>query len=181
MEIYILRHGQTDWNVNNIVQGNTNIPLNDVGISQAKEAINKIQEKNFDVIISSNLDRAIKTAEIINIKKLEHIIDDRLAERYLGDYQGLLSEENGEDKLYNIKYNLDINKIETAKELYVRVSNLLDELYIKYNNKKVLLVTHSGTTRAIEAYFLGFDTYGNMPKETLKNCELRKYKYNKKD
>ena len=73
--------------------------------------------------------------------------------------------------------NININNIETAKELYERVSSLLDEIKEKYQDKKILLVTHGGTTRAIEAYFNGLDENNVMPPETIKNCEIRCYNY----
>ena len=47
----------------------------------------------------------------------------------------------------------------------------------KYKDKKVLLVTHGGTTRAIETFFYGVDENGIMPPETIKNCEIREYEY----
>lgn len=177
MKICIIRHGQTDWNVKGIIQGQQDIELNETGIKQAQEKISKFNKYNFDLIISSTLKRARETAQILNTEKnIEIIYDDRLRERYFGDYEGTLANFN-EDPIYNLKTNVKENNIETAQEIYDRVSSLLDEVKEKYKDKKVLLVTHGGTTRAIEAYFNGLNN-DIMPPETIKNCEIREYEYN---
>lgn len=177
MKICIIRHGQTNWNVKGIIQGQQDIELNETGIKQAQEKIKEFNKYNFDLIISSTLKRARKTAEILNREKnIEIIYDDRLRERYFGDYEGTPANFN-EDPIYNLKTNIKENNIETAQEIYNRVSGLLDEIKEKYKDKKVLLVTHGGTTRAIEAYFNGLNN-DIMPPETIKNCEIREYEYN---
>ena len=87
--LYIVRHGETEWNVKKIIQGNEDIPLNKKGESQAKELAKKLRHIKFDVIFSSDLIRAKRTAEIINIeKKLIVQTTKALKERYFGKYQG---------------------------------------------------------------------------------------------
>lgn len=177
MKIYIIRHGQTNWNKKGIIQGQKDIELNETGIKQAENQIETFNEKNIDLIISSTLTRASLTAQIISREKETKIIyDERLKERNFGDYEGTLSNFN-EDYLYNLEINVNEKNVETAKELYSRVKNLLDEINKKYNNKTILLVTHGGTTRAIETYFNGLDENNVMPPETIKNCEIREYAY----
>ena len=177
MKIYVMRHGQTDWNLSNKVQGQKDIELNKFGITQAEQTIEHFNNYNFDLIICSPLKRAKQTAEIINRdKNVQIIYNDALIERGLGTFEGTYSDYDS-DKIYNLKMNLEINNIEPAKQFYDRVSKLLD--YIKENlkDKKILLVTHSGTARAIETYFFKTDESGNMPPETLKNCEIREYTF----
>ena len=177
MKIWIIRHGQTDWNKNGKIQGSTDIELNETGIKQAEEVIPTFNEHNFDLIISSTLKRAMKTAQIINREKnVEIIYDKRLIERHCGDYEGTPTTLD-EEPLFNILTNVSTHNIETVKELYERVYSILTEVKEKYNDKKVLLVTHGGTTRAIETFFYGVDKNGIMPPETIKNCEIREYEY----
>lgn len=177
MKIYVMRHGQTEWNKNGIIQGQQDIELNETGIEQARNQIKIFNEKNIDLIISSTLKRAKKTAQTVSSdKKVEIIYDDRLKERKFGEYEGTPSNFN-EDYLYNTKTNINEKNIETAQELYKRVESILNEVKEKYKDKKVLLVTHGGTTRAIEAYFYGVDKNNIMPPETIKNCEIREYEY----
>ena len=64
--LYVIRHGQTDWNIENRLQGSTDIPLNDVGIKQAQESALKLKNTYFDFIISSPLKRAFETANQVN-------------------------------------------------------------------------------------------------------------------
>ena len=65
-QFYYVRHGQTDWNLNKRLQGNTDIPLNDTGIAQAHEAKDKLAGQPVSAIFTSPLQRARKTADIIN-------------------------------------------------------------------------------------------------------------------
>lgn len=177
MKVWIIRHGQTDWNKIGKIQGSTDIELNETGIKQAEAVIPVFNEHNFDLIISSTLKRAMKTAQIINSEKnVEIIYDKRLIERHCGDYEGTPTTLN-EEPLFNINTNVSTNNIEPVNDLYNRVSSILTEVKEKYKDKKVLLVTHGGTTRAIEAYFFGVDENGIMPPETIKNCEIREYEY----
>ena len=63
--IYIIRHGQTELNITNVLQGRSNHPLNETGIRQAEEAAERLKDISFDVVYSSPLIRAVRTAEII--------------------------------------------------------------------------------------------------------------------
>ncbi len=86
---YIFRHGETDWNLNKRVQGWTDIPLNETGISQAKQLAQKLCDVNFDVIYSSPLARALMTAEIVaDRNNCPVITNDGLRERCLGIFEG---------------------------------------------------------------------------------------------
>ena len=87
MKIYVLRHGQTSWNVNGKIQGKQDTELNKVGIRQAYEAKEKFNMLNIDLIMCSPLKRTRKTAEIINEdKNLNIIYKEELMERDLGEF-----------------------------------------------------------------------------------------------
>ena len=77
--IYLVRHGQTDWNLEGRYQGRIDIKLNSKGIEQAKEIKEKLKEIKFDKVFSSPLKRALETAQIITDNDIE--IDERLIER----------------------------------------------------------------------------------------------------
>ena len=85
--IYIIRHGKTELNKKNVLQGRSDHPLNDEGIMQAQEAAAKLQGVTFDHVFTSPLIRAIQTAEIVAEGK-EPVIDDRLIEMDYGPYEG---------------------------------------------------------------------------------------------
>lgn len=177
MKLYIIRHGQTNWNLNKIIQGQQDIELNEKGISEANNARIEFNKLDIDLIICSPLKRAKQTAKIINEdKNIEIIYREELKERGLGNLEGKDCAFE-EDDIYNYYKNKCTNNVETVVELCNRVNKLLDEVKVKYNDKNILLVTHSGTARAIERYFYGVNQNGNLPPENLKNCEIREYKF----
>lgn len=180
MDIYVVRHGQTDYNKKHVFQGRIDIPLNETGIEQAKKTALKFENIKVDMILVSPLKRAIQTADYINdITKAPIQIEERLIERCFGDMEG---QQNRED--WNIKMMLDYNEnytnenIEPIKELFERVYKFLDDIIEKYKDKTVVLVTHGGVSQPIECYFNGMPEvpdYEHLEALTLKNCEVRKY------
>lgn len=86
--IYIIRHGKTELNQANVLQGRSDNPLNAQGIQQAKEAAERLSDIHFDHVFSSPLMRAVQTADIIAPDSAP-TIDDRLIEMDYGPYEGL--------------------------------------------------------------------------------------------
>ena len=90
----VVRHGETEWNLIDKHQGHLDSPLTESGIKQAYALGNGLLGKGIEVIYSSDLGRAIHTAEIIGTKlDLRVNVDSRLRERHLGSMQGLTKEE----------------------------------------------------------------------------------------
>ena len=91
---FVLRHGQTDWNVELRLQGSTDIPLNDTGRIQARRAAEVLSGRGLTRIIASPLSRALETANIVGAKLgLTPAIDDRLIERNFGQFEGMTIDE----------------------------------------------------------------------------------------
>lgn len=158
MKLYVVRHGQTDWNINGKIQGQKDIELNDTGILQARSLKKEFNKLDVDLIMCSPLKRTRKTAEIINQdKKLEIIYREELIERGLGDFEGRDCKTE-EEEIYNYYKNDTKMNVEPVVELCNRINNLLNEIKTKYSNSTIILVTHSGTARAIEGYFYGIDS-----------------------
>jgi len=158
MKLYVVRHGQTDWNINEKIQGQKDIELNDTGILQARSLKEEFNKLDVDLIMCSPLKRARKTAEIINQdKKLEIIYREELIERGLGDFEGKDCETE-EDEIYNYYKNDSKMNVEPVVELCNRINKLLNEIKTNYSTNTIILVTHSGTARAIEGYFYGIDS-----------------------
>lgn len=87
--LYIMRHGQTDWNITRRLQGRTDIPLNETGRNMAASAREKYVDYSFDVCFCSPLQRARETAEIfLEGRKIPVIPDERLLEMSFGEYEG---------------------------------------------------------------------------------------------
>ena len=175
--IYIVRHGQTDWNVEGRYQGRKDIELNEVGINQAKQLKEKLSNIKFDIVFSSPLKRAYKTAQIITDHPI--IVDDRLIERSNGDLEGKLKSET-----INAVDFTDENDnrmgIETLSNFRSRISDFFNFLDKNYRGRNVLVVTHAGVSIYARCYFKGEPKDGNYNKYKLKNCEVLIYDNTKK-
>jgi probable phosphoglycerate mutase len=91
---FVLRHGQTDWNLAARLQGSTDIPLNDTGREQARRAAEILRDQKVERIIASPLSRALETARIIGEPLgLEPATDIRLIERHFGLFEGMTIDE----------------------------------------------------------------------------------------
>ena len=86
--IYIIRHGQTELNNRNVLQGRSDCPLNEKGRQQASAAKEKLAEVRFDAVFCSPLIRAVQTAKIL-VPAAEPVVDARLIEMDYGPYEGL--------------------------------------------------------------------------------------------
>lgn len=173
MKIYIVRHGQTDSNVIGIYNY-VSEDINETGIKQAEALREIIKDIDYDIVISSPLLRAQHTAQIINIKNKEIITDDRLVERKHGSLEGksitVTDREDYWDYYTNTKYGTE----ERIPDLCKRVKEFLDELK-REAYKSVLLVAHSGVSKAFYVYFNGIPEDGKLLNLGLKNSEIKEY------
>ena len=173
MKIYLVRHGQCESNV----IGRYNFideDINDVGIKQAEDLRNIIKNINYDIVISSPLIRALHTAEIINANNKEIITDDRLVERKHGSLEGQSVLVTDREEYWNYYTDIKYGTEERIPELCSRVKDFLDELKtINYNS--VLIVAHSGVSKAFYVYFNGIPEDGKMLNIGLKNTEVKEY------
>ena len=179
MQLYVVRHGQTDYNVKKIFQGRTDIPLNENGIEQAKQTAQYFVDKKIDNILVSPLTRTKQTASYISkITNIEPIYDERLIERCFGNIEGKTNSEKLNVKLFlDYEKNFNDENVEPIQDLFKRVYSYLDEIKEKYKDKSVVLVTHGAVSIPIECYFKGMPEPANfdtLEKMVLKNCEVRK-------
>ena len=170
--IYIVRHGQTDWNLEGRNQGRTDIELNETGIKQAEEIAKTLAGKKFDVVFSSPLKRAYKTAEIISNNDI--VLDERLIERCNGDLEGKLRSEY-KDLVNFADPNENKHGIEPLPVFRKRITDFFDFILQTYPGKDILVVTHAGISIYAKCYFEGEPQDGNYSKYKLKNCEVLQY------
>lgn len=160
MKLFLIRHGQTDWNLKGKIQGSFDIELNDIGIKQAEELSNKILEEGykFSKIYSSLQRRAAKTAEILShATDIDYILIKGLEEMNLGKWEGLSWTEVKEK--YPIEYgkwyiNRKYTKTpmgESYQDLLERVLPVMHKI-INKNSEDVLIVTHSAVIMSIQCY-----------------------------
>lgn len=155
--LYIIRHGQTDWNVKKITQGSNDIPLNEEGEKQARNFSNSFKSVRFDAVFSSDLIRAKKTAEIIALeKKLAVETTKLLRERRYGRFEGKKAEAL--DKLDKMKDALSKEErfkfkpypdVESDEEIIGRLTTFLREISVSYLGKSILVITHGGMMRTL--------------------------------
>ena len=161
-EIILIRHGETEWNSQQRMQGHSNSDLSSVGQAQIQALGQWMKNVPFDHIYSSDSLRAKHTAEAITQfsgHKLK--IDLRLREKNLGVFEGLTSEEARERhpevfrlfKTAGSKYVIDEG--ESTQQLQDRALEIVDEIRIKHPEEHVLLVTHGGFIRVVMKHSLG--------------------------
>jgi len=172
MKIYLVRHGEVPHNASH--QYNTkDEDLTDIGIKQALEVKEKIKDIDFDIIYSSPLIRAKNTAQIITDNNSNIVFDDRLKERSCGSLSGQPLEVTNRVEYWNYYTDIQYGTSENIQEFFKRVYDFLDELKTK-DYKKVLIVGHSGISKAFNGYFEGIQD-GKFLDRGLKNCEIKEY------
>ena len=160
MELYIIRHGETDWNKQKRLQGQSDTILNDYGIKLAELTAEALKDVHFDYIFSSPLKRAFQTAEILRRdRNIDIVTDDRIKEIGFGINEGVPAEQITED----FHYFFDAPEMyrpakggETYEELCIRsrdfVENVLIPLSQKEPEARVLLVAHGALNKSIIIY-----------------------------
>ena len=174
MKIYYVRHGQTDWNLAKKMQGGeTERPLNEMGIQQAKDTRKELENVKYDLIIRSPMHRAEQTAEIINQdRNIPTIIDERVRERKLGELEGHEITEEMENRIWDYDLNYQIPNGESLHDFEKRILDFFDDLKKKYDDKTVLIVAHGGVAKVIKAHLYGMPKGKNLSGVKMENCEI---------
>lgn len=160
--IYFVRHGQTDANMNKIIAGQQDVPLNQHGIEQAEQTAEVLRTIKFDACYCSPLKRAKQTcAAILKFHpELTPIYDDRLKARYYGKLENQLDSSINFNrwKVSDDDAQTEALEIESIMNLYQRVADCFDEIQDQYVGKNVLVIAHSCIGRVAAAYFNGMPT-----------------------
>ena len=158
---YIVRHGQTNWNILGKTQGHGNSDLTKKGEEQALNLAKCLKDYPIDYIYSSDLGRAVQTAEIIgNTIGIDVKQTKSLREMGFGDWEGLLIDEikKNHSKTYetwrNQPHLVNIPNGETLHIIKDRIDKFIKSLNEQHENKHILLVSHSVTVRVILLSFL---------------------------
>lgn len=149
----LVRHGETDWNVERRLQGHTDIDLNVRGFAQAEQMARALQKINlqFDVLYTSDLQRAAKTArEIERLFNTSALVSPALRERHLGALQGLTMDEAPKTEPELWRSHLDRNLSEDLRggesifQFSNRIKEALDQIRNQHIGKTILIVSHGG-------------------------------------
>ncbi|KYH35369.1 phosphoserine phosphatase 1 [Clostridium tepidiprofundi DSM 19306] len=160
LNIYLLRHGQTNENKEKLYYGDMDIDMNECGKKQIYMAAKHLKNIKFDKVFISERKRTRQTADIIfKCKRNDYIIDPRLNESSFGIFEGLTYEEiiNKYPEEYK-KWSEDwVNYCplngESCSDMCNRVNSFMDDLK-NIDAENILIITHSGVMRAIYCYLL---------------------------
>jgi 2,3-bisphosphoglycerate-dependent phosphoglycerate mutase len=156
--LLLVRHGETDWNAEGRLQGHTDRPLNDYGRRQARELAERLAgEERVDAVYTSDLGRARETAEIVGARLgLPVGIDPDLREKDWGTWEGLTGDER-------VLVELVGESTEAHRE---RVMRALDRIAASHPSGRVVVVTHGGSLRRVQAALHG------IAEPVIDNCSV---------
>ena len=174
-KLYIVRHGKTKWNELKLLQGKTDIELDEDGINQAKELSKQIDLDKIDICISSPLTRTKQTAKIITNGKVQIIYDDLLIERGYGNYEGKPINFDLIEKQWDYKLNYSEESIESLQDCLKRAKKFLDKINETYQNKNILIVSHGSLIKTLHFNIIGYDENTDFLSFNPKNAELHEY------
>lgn len=153
--LYLMRHAQTDWNFQHLIQGHTDTLLNETGVQQAYKLKDELKDIKFDRVFSSDLIRAKRTAEIVTSER-DLVIETTklLREVNYSEFEGtstreffvkfdewktLSEKEKKKDENYE-RYS----KVESWNEVSARLITFLREVAVGFKGQTILISTHGG-------------------------------------
>ncbi len=159
--LLLIRHGQTDWNVEGRWQGHIDIPLNEAGRAQSSLLAQRVAAWPIKAIYSSDLRRAAETAKIIGEQlNLQPSYLEALRERNGGILQGMTAKEIQEKLPGELALLRESGMAPSVKEnnldLAQRLLKAFEMIISKHDGEMAAVVSHGGALAAITAYFLGF-------------------------
>ena len=175
----MIRHGQTEWNVKGLLQGREEIPLNEEGLRQGKNAALELYQATkeigfrFDKVISSPLSRASVTARVIAEALVVNnvVLDARLIERDFGILSGGVYDKTDRVVLEDI----DEPTVESVSNIIKRVTSLI--LENAKNNENILLVTHGAVARIYAENAEKSEAVSKKEIGIMGNCHMVIYSY----
>lgn len=159
--VIVVRHGETEWNNEKRWQGHLDSPLTSKGLAQARALAGRLAHQRFNVLYSSDLGRAYRTAQIISAATGHSVAPDaRLRERHLGIFQGLTSEEirQGHAEEYERHRARDPDHVlpggESLSQQVERNVACFEELAQKHLGESIVVVTHGGVLSGLFRHVL---------------------------
>lgn len=175
-QIWLIRHGETDWNAAQRLQGWRDIPLNDTGKNQAKSVQRFLDQQRiaFDGVLSSDLQRAIQTAQIA-FAQHQYPIEQipALRERNYGIYEGhpwqsLTQLPNEPAPKINLRDpNLDVPEGESLLTFHQRIIEAFNQIALQRPNQKLAVIAHGGVIEMVWRYIQQADLSTPRPYKIL--------------
>lgn len=155
-KIFLARHGSTDWNLQGLAQGWTDIPLNDQGKREAAGLARRLAAGAWEIVVASDLLRARQTGEIIGEELgIPALLYPELRERKLGPLEGKTREEINQKYLPFWEDEATLPGLETRDQLWTRAERAINALAGIFSGRRVIVISHNGFVRAFYAACLG--------------------------
>lgn len=181
MILYVIRHGETKWNTERRLQGRSDVELNDYGIYLAEVTSDALKDVDFDVIYSSPLIRAYKTAEIIRRdRNIEIKTDDRLKEMCFGIYEGMPSDQVPAD--FSAFFDAPDEYVpmeggESFQDVIARTGSFIEDVVVLASKtvSKMLIVAHGALNNALALHLLHREVKDYWAGIFPRNCSASVY------
>lgn len=167
--VYLVRQGQTDWNLDKKFNGCTDIALNHIGIAQAQRQAENLRSVRFDACFCSPQTRARQTCELIYNGPI--VFDDRLVEIHCGEFESTEETAEALQLFWHAIQNGDMGT-ESFEAFTHRNCDFCEMVMNEHNGKNVLIVTHSANARIINYYFTGKPEDYDFHKSVITNGGL---------
>lgn len=176
--LLLVRHGLTEYNNTRRFGGHSDVDLNDEGRRQAEKVRVRLADEKIDVVYSSDLKRAVSTADIIsNGRELETIACPELREMNYGEVEGLTFEEIGRrypglrEMIIDFNLQMEFPGGESLNGFIERTITFMDRIDMQERNRNVLIVSHNGSLKVLVCHLLGLDQC-HWPKFRIDNASL---------
>ncbi|MEO0596147.1 MAG: histidine phosphatase family protein [Chloroflexota bacterium] len=177
--LWLVRHGETDWNVQRRFQGTSDQPLNTNGEAQASSLAPRLAEMTFDAIYASDLIRVQRTAELALSQRSGMTIrnDRRLRELFFGTWEGMTIEDIRETfpdeyALWSEDGEQNVHGGERTSDAVARLNAFIADIRDQYDKgDQILIFAHGGTLAILTCILLGTDP-DQWWKYRFKNCSL---------
>ncbi len=168
-ELFLFRHGETDWNREGRFQGHTDVPLNETGRSQAERLIKPLKSQGLEAILASDLSRARETGEIVaRALGIPVFTDPGLREAHLGKAQGMTGAEI--EVAFGAEFlgawrspdptDADVSYPggESGTQVISRVFRSMEEFLLRNSYERIGVATHGGVIRRVAQTILPPET-----------------------
>lgn len=161
MKIYLVRHGETQWNIERKLQGSCNSPLTNKGVMDVKLLEDRLNKIDIDIIYSSTSKRAIDTSNIIKVKRnIEIVLEKNINEMSVGNWQGETWDEikvKNPTEYYNYwtapQLYYGKNGGENFKQVQERAVSFIERIIKDKKYKNIIIVSHGVTVKSIITHY----------------------------
>lgn len=184
-KLILIRHGETEQNRNNILQGAIDTKLSELGLFQAEKVAERLKDEKIDVLVSSHLQRAVKTAEAIarqnayfQENKGQMVVDKAFREISYGVMDGKDRNEIWNDKRHQLsaldQYNFKYEKGESIRDVHLRIKRALKKLLKEHEGKTIAIVMH-GMAKRVTMMELLAQNLTDILKHTFRNTAVSSF------